>query len=142
MSAARLIVPLVIVLALATGCGGSGGSDEADVEDTITTYFASLASGDGRQACAQLTGNVARSLLAEAMEFLPELRAVSCSDLAEKLSDSLGGAEQETLESIEVDTVRVNGDSATATIVGGTTAAQLTKEDGGWFISGGLRLAP
>lgn len=136
-------VLVLVAVIFSASCGGSGGgSAEAEIEETIKTYMTALATGDGEEACGQLTGTEARSFPSEAAAYLPELQPTSCRDVIKKLSGSLGGPEKETLESVEVDTIKVKGSSARATIVGGTTAAQLTKEGDRWFISGGLGLAP
>lgn len=141
MSIARLAAIVGVVVALAAGCGGSG-SDEAEVEGTVRAYLQAFAAGNGEEACSQLTGAQARSLFAEAVILLPELRITSCSDAVQKLAGSLGGPEREALDGAQIDAVKIDGDTATATIKGATQTARLTRESDGWFISGGLELSP
>jgi hypothetical protein len=136
------IALIILAALLAAGCGGSADSDEAGVEDTITSYLSSIASGDGGTACEQLSGFEARSIFEEALIVLPELRATSCADALTELSGSLGGPEKDALEAAEVEQVKVDGDVATARIVGGTKTASLEKIDNRWVISGGITLSP
>lgn len=131
-------VSLAILIA---GCGSSGSSDEAAIEETVKGYFHALAHGDGTTACSQLTGDLARRLFEEGLLQLPELAPTSCATVIEGLAGSVGGDERAALETVEVDRVRVNGSRATATVVGGTQA-ELEKIDGRWYIAGGFQLAP
>ncbi|MGE0065841.1 MAG: hypothetical protein AB7L91_17190 [Dehalococcoidia bacterium] len=136
----RKLAALLIAAALLAGCGTSEGSDSSQVEGTVLGYLTDLAEGDGQGACDRLSGEEARRLLDEVLRKIPELRATSCVDAIDKLSDSLGGEERKILEEARIDRVEVDGGSATATIVGGTNTARLRKVDGVWVISGGIRL--
>jgi hypothetical protein len=136
----RRLAGLLIVAALLAGCGASGTSDSNQVEDTVLGYLGDLADGDGQGACDRLSGEEARRLLEEVLRSVPELRATSCVDAIDKLAGSLGGEERKILEEAEIDRVEVHGDSASATVVGGTATARLTRIDGVWVITGGIRL--
>lgn len=136
----RKLAALLIAAALLAGCGTSEGSDSSQVEGTVLGYLTDLAEGDGQGACGRLSGEEARKLLEEVLRSVPELRATSCVDAIDKLSGGLGGEERKILEEARIDKVTIDGDSASATVVGGTNTARLTKVDGVWVISGGIRL--
>jgi len=133
-----IAVSAILVALTLSACGG-GSDDSGEVSDTVTSYLSALADGDGQKACDQLSSSEAAQIFQEATTVLPELRATGCADALSKLSESLGG-ERKALESVEVTNVKVNGDSATAEVVGGTTTVHLTKTDDTWLISGGLNL--
>lgn len=129
-------VGAVMVCALLIGCGGT--DEQAKIRHTITSYFAALASGDGANACAQLTGNERRLLFANLATRIPELSAATCADAVSKLAANLGADETARLKHVEVTNIAINGQTATATIAGATKQATLTKTNGQWLISGGL----
>ena len=134
-------IALILSSAIAlSACGGGGDSD--NVSQTLQTYLAALAQGNGKEACDQMTGDQARRMLQEAAAFLPELQPTSCADALSKLGGSLGGEETEALESAEVTNMKIDGDSATAELVGGTQTAKLTKNGDLWLISGGIGISP
>jgi hypothetical protein len=137
--AGALALLLGAALSLSACGGGGGGDDSSEVSDTITTYLSAIASGDGDEACEQLTSSEAAKVFQEATSALPELRATGCADALTKLSESIGG-ERKVLESAEVTDVKIDGDTATAGVVGGSATADLTKVDGTWLISGGIGL--
>jgi hypothetical protein len=134
------VAAAVIVALIITGCGDSG--DEQKVADTVQTYLSALAEGDGAEACNQLTGEEAGRVFEEEATMLPELGASSCADALSKLGETLGGEGKQTLERAETTNVKVDGDSATAELVGGTKTVHLRKVDGRWFISGALNAEP
>jgi hypothetical protein len=134
------VVAAMIVAVVLAGCGGS--DDEQKISDTVQTYLSALAEGDGAEACDQLTGEEAGRVFEEEATMLPELRVSSCADALSKLGDTLGGEGRQTLEGAETTNVKVDGDSATAELVGGTRTVHLRKDDGRWFISGGLGATP
>jgi hypothetical protein len=130
---------LFVVAVAVVGCGGST-SETAKVEDVVIGYFGDLAEGDGASACERLSGEEARGFYTEIAEEVPELQATSCPDLIDKLAENLGAAEKEQLEEVEIDEAKIEGNSATVTIVGAERPAKLTHEGDRWLITGGLTL--
>jgi hypothetical protein len=128
---------LLAASAVLAGCGG-GGSDQAAVQQTLTTYLHALADGDGVKACSQLTTSEAIQFAAYVGQQDPQIDSSNCAAAISALSGSLGGDGAAKLRNATVDNVKVSGDSATADVVGGTTTPQLSKVAGRWFISGGL----
>ena len=139
VAVACVAVVLVSVFFI-SACGSS--SDKDEIAQTVQMYLAALANGDGAKACDQLTGQQARAVFEGMVLQLPELRATSCADALSKLSGSLGADEKAALGGAETTNVRVDGDSATAELVGGTKTVDLVNADGRWLISGGLSLTP
>jgi hypothetical protein len=135
-----LIAGLLCLMLSVAGCGSSAGSDTEKVEDAVLGYLTDFADGDGRDACTQLSGHEAILIFEEAVTEFPQLHASSCSDALTKLSGDLGGEEVEALEAAEIDHVDIHGDSASVTLVGGTTTARLTKAGDNWRITEGISL--
>ena len=131
---AAALCAAAIMGAAAWGCGGS---DEDKVAETVETYMTGLADGDGDQACDQLTGDAKRALVDQIATNLPEIDSISCPEVLEQLSGVLGEDEKGQMRDLEV-TATVDGDTATATVEGGTSDVELTKVDGKWLISGGF----
>lgn len=122
---------------MVAGCGGSATSDQQQIAQTVQTYLHAAARGDGATACDQLTSHEAIEVFGHASEALPELQVSSCADAVSKVAGSLGGS-RARLQDGTVKVLSINGDEATAEVIGGTQHATLTKEAGHWLISGGL----
>lgn len=118
---------------LPVACGGSGGSPEG----TVKTYLNALADGNGKKACDQLTGQAQRDALDYVSSNIPELNATSCEGAMGAIADNLGGDEKSTLRKAKLH-AKTTGNTATVSVEGGTSDAQLKKVDGRWYISGGL----
>ena len=127
------LLTVVAVIALAAGCGGAS-PDAGQIGSTLTAYLSALADGNGRKACDRLTAEEARAVLDTASG----VRATSCVDAIEKLSQNLGDDEKRTLRGANVTNIHVNGDRATADALGAAQIAQLVKSGGRWLISGGI----
>jgi len=141
MAIARATALLSVVVLAALGISACGeASDEDGVTETMSTYLSALASGDGTQACEQLTGPQARLMFEDALVQLPELQATSCADALSKMAGSLGADEKAALEDADVVNIEVDGKTSTAEIAGGTTTAHLEKSGDQWLISNGLGL--
>jgi hypothetical protein len=120
---------------LFAACGG-GGSDEEQIETTIKEYMAAFADGDGDAACDHLTDG-AREAMEQGLDAIAG--KASCDELP-KLLDQLEGANREELDKlrdIEVEGIKVTGDTATAwPVYRGERADQATlrRVDGEWKI--------
>jgi Flp pilus assembly protein TadD len=139
LTAYRVLVVAALVLVAAVllvGCGGGGDKDK--VQAVIKTYLGAFAAGDGQKACDQMTGEMAREVLASAAQDVPGLNATSCPDAITKTAASLGGDEKQKLHTVKFAATTVNGDQATAMFEGATSDVELHKIGGRWFISGGL----
>ena len=139
LHARRLSVALLSIAALAAaGCGGDdsggGGDDESQVREVVTSYTAAIADGDGDKACGYLSENAR----AEVDKAAQTLKADGCAGVLEKAAEGATDAEVEKVKNIEVTSVKITGDRATAqTKVEGEsgTPAILIKEDGDWKIA-------
>ena len=128
-----LACPWVVLLAAgAAGCGGS--SDNGQITNTVKTYLAAIANGNGTTACDQLTNGEAN----QALQAGASLGAVTCAQAVQDASGNLGGNGKQTLLNAHVINVQVTGNTATADLQGGTQTVQLTKIGGRWLISGGI----
>ena len=123
----------VAVAVIAGGCGG-GSSASSQVASTIKTYLADLAHGNGPAACNQLTAAATQELASAASGSTPK----TCPGAVEEAAKELKGDEAQTLLDAKIIDVHVDGNTATANLKGGTRAAQLTKVNGRWLISGGV----
>ena len=131
------IAALAVVALAAPGCGGddsgAGGDDESQVRDTVTNYASAVADRDGDKACGYLT-DAAREQVEKAAK---ALKADGCAGVMEKVTEGVSSGDRDKLGSLEVTSVKVDGDHATAqTKVEGedTDPATLLKEGDEWHI--------
>lgn len=128
----RRLVPMLLVLAL-SGCGQAASSsaefegEEARVAEVVDELSAASERRDGTKICADL---ITEDLVSDF-----EAGDVSCS---EELDDALREADDSTLE---VTSVEVSGDSATAEVTGQAgdedreATFEFEKVEGSWRIS-------
>ncbi len=137
----RMLRAFALVTAVAiAGCGSSAssGSDSQQITATIKGYLSALGHGDGQGTCGKLTSAAAAQVLQAAQSRAPQLGATSCADAIDKINKYLPKGTQTKLDQAKVENIKVTGTTATAHLVGGTAAAQLTKVNGHWLISGGI----
>jgi hypothetical protein len=120
---------LLVVAALAVGCGGS------QPDDTVRDYFAAVLDGDGEGACATLTPQLRRDIDRSPAALRSGATCVQVMELAAGLNPSLS---KEDVEQLSVE-VEENGDEASARLrnplVGRRETISLLKGDEGWKIS-------
>jgi hypothetical protein len=135
---ARTLSAVVLSFAAlaAAGCGGSGGGgdDESQVKDALTNYTKAVADRDGDKACGLLTKDARTQIetLAKTMG------TKNCADTLESVTKGASSSDLDKLGDIEITTVTVDGDKATAKakIAGEPeTTANLIKEDGDWKVA-------
>ncbi len=141
LHARKLSLAVLALAALAaSGCGsddsgggGGGGDGEAQIRDVVTGYASAVADGDGDKACGYLS-QAARDRIEQAADTVD---ASGCPGVIEKVTDTASADDRDKLGALEVTSVTVSGDTATAqTHVEGdkTDPAKLVKEDGAWKI--------
>jgi len=141
-----------IALALTPGCGGDSddpvrrpaggrgglgerpptrvhpdrGSDAARATATVKTYFAALADGDAKKACAQYT-RVARARAA---------RVGGCERVVAEGTPAIPDENKAILRDIPVSEVAVKGAAATVAVTAptGSQTISLVREGGRWKI--------
>jgi len=136
-------------LALLAGCGSSNGAAEEEVRQTVRAFGQAFVqareTGDGKPGCDVMTGEAEKQLgdfISARANIDPEvyLFGHTCGDVV------LLAAEQdvdpdtfERISSTDVESVQVDGDSATAEVAGGAQH-RLERSDGRWQVSeiGGL----
>ena len=132
---------LALLAAAALLAGGCGGSDKKEAEHTVSTAVSSLAKGDAKTVCDQLTPGGARQVmkvLATGPLGLDPIRATTCREAIGALHDALPKVIRNVLVDGEVDNAKVTGDRATVHVVGAGMTAELQKVGGSWKITGGL----
>jgi hypothetical protein len=148
MTRAGKTVAACLLATLAAGCGAAHkppaekSSDQAQVTTVLHSYLHAQAQGDGTTACGLLTPaaqNQLIGLVVSAGKGLITSRP-SCSD-AVGLAHAVAGAQLlSALESARVEQIHINGTSATAQVVDGTTfkpqRVTLEKTGGSWRIAG------
>lgn len=128
--AGRRIAAMALTAAVVVaGCGG-GGSAQDQITSTVKDFYSGFVSGDGNKACDQLTSSTQQSLLRSA-------KGSSCSAAISRASKVLPDSVKKQAKNVDVTNIKVNGNSATATIKGGgqSGSVQLTKQGGKWKIS-------
>jgi hypothetical protein len=124
----------VLAVALSFAACGEAASDEQQIETTIKEYMRAFANGDGDEACDHLT-DARREQMERGLEAVAG--EASCDALS-KVVDQLEEADQDELDKlheIEVEGIKVTGDTATAwPTYRGKRADQTTlrRVDGEW----------
>jgi hypothetical protein len=112
-STCRRLFPLALLLCSAlvvAGCGDDADSDESQVKDVITGFFADVAENRGTEACDALTVGNVRFLSAVAPAAgVP----ATCPDNVRAVNGQLSEEEKEALKTAEVGEVTISGDTAT-----------------------------
>ena len=130
MRTAAALVASVLVL---SGCGGD--SDEDEIRSTLETYVEAFVAGDGKRACELMTEETRA-------EFVNKVSVLSrtgdCGRSVRVVRTLAGDATAKALQGAKIEDVKVDGDSATATLVasGNRAPSKLAKVDGEWRISG------
>jgi len=117
----------VLAVFVVTGCGSSS---EGDVKSTVTDYANALANADGTKACSLLS-STARA------PFDRFGRGQTCATLlSTEAKAQLTPTVKKNLKSLKVTKVKVNGNTAVATVAipGRTSTIPLIKEGGKWKI--------
>ena len=110
-----------------------GGPDEAQIRKTLDEYTTAFVGGDGEATCALLT-DAARAQLEQAAA--GKGAGEDCVSIITAAAKTIPAEQKQQLENINITTVKVDGDTATVEIEGGTGAGKLEKVDGRWLIAG------
>jgi ketosteroid isomerase-like protein len=128
---ARFAVPICL-LALLTGCGGGGGDDKAQAEQTVRDFVKAVNTRDADTYCDHL--------------ITKEFREKSTFATGDRASESCK-REMKAITGLRIKLVRivsadVDGDKATVTAILGRSGQELRqqlrleKEDGDWKLAG------
>lgn len=142
----RLLGPAIILAVAAGGCGGSSAtsqqqSTKQSVTQTVRSYIAAQAGGDGQAACALLTSSGQQELISLVTKASKGALPItpSCADAVTLIRTFAGATIIDALQHSQVGNVQVNGDRATAQVVDGSAfSAQqvaLQKVGGAWKIA-------
>jgi hypothetical protein len=139
------VAAIVAVAAAVGGCGSSPKptvSEPQQVEQVLHSYLHAQTHGDGQAACSLLTESAQHQLqtvVVQAAKGLLPSRP-SCQDAVGMVHAVAGAKLMNALASAQITQVRVQGDSATAEITGGTVFGRqqvtLQRSDGTWKIAG------
>lgn len=125
----KLIATAGVIAALALAACGSGSSDEEQIRAATQDFTYAMADGDGAAACATMTAD-------EQQHFADTPTESDCATAVEDFAKYTQG--KIDWDSLQVDRVDVNGDTATVGFDGDSSTLQFTKGDSGWQMSGGL----
>ncbi len=141
MTRLRRLIPLAAVVALAAGgCGGSdgggAGKDEEQIRTAVTDYVQAFVDKDASAACALLTEQAKQRLAQQA-----GAAGGSCEKtLGQVVKTFVNPQTAKQLRKIKVDTVKVNGDTATVDTTpdfgGQSKPTEMKKVDGKWLVNG------
>lgn len=124
ISSPRLLAIVLAVVATAlAACGGESEEDKA--KSTVEDYLKAVTDGDGGAACELVSARTKKRI---------ERGGRSCATTISSLNTGSGKAVLQQFKKAEVENVKVNGDTATATIkvAGLSQPARLRKEGGDW----------
>lgn len=119
------------VLSLSLVACGSG-SPEDDVRAASESFVTAFKDENWDEVCSMMT-RASKAQLERAGEAL-EAKG-GCPDVWAKASKLIDARAKKQLEEFEIDTVKVNGNTATVTsVAAGTDPARLRKEGGEWRV--------
>jgi hypothetical protein len=120
-----------------SGATASGGDDRDAITAVVTGYAQAFSDGDTEKAC----GYLSKSGLEQVEAAAKQLDEDGCAGVLAEAADQLGDDAKQTLGTLQVTDVKVDGDRATVTTaVPGydnqeSDPATLVKEDGAWKIA-------
>lgn len=128
----RAAAASVLTAVALSSCGGGAdaASDPEAIRVTLTTYLNAVSRGDGKVACDQLGDDARRDLIRSVRG------ARDCGDAVTRYRSGLTSEQREQLRTARVDQVRVDGDRATAKVLGGAEAGRLERRGDRWLIAG------
>ena len=129
----RRVSARTCVAAVVCGCGlflpGCGANDKPQVRRVVSAYLSALAHEDGDRACAQLSSEAKRDLVAFAAR-IPKFHPRDCQDVASRLGRLPAS---KALEHAPL-RVSISTDQAAAKIGRSPIAVVLRKAHGRWLI--------
>jgi hypothetical protein len=119
---------------LVAGCGGGKASEQKRVSTAVTDFAHAFGKGNGDKACARLTP-AARNTFVSRIQSIVGTR--DCAQAIGKLPAVAGANITGPFQTARVDSVKVNGDSASARIIaaGHTAPVALQKTGGEWLLT-------
>lgn len=142
--AGRALLGLTVAALVAVGCGGGGTKSDPDAIASVLKHAAEAAAkGDGDAACANLTADAQRQVVFQ-LARAGGPGTTSCSQLVARAQFFLTPIDKQRIKNLEVADIRVNGNSASATLRGeGSAPGQpisipfnLAKVGSDWKVSG------
>lgn len=113
----------------------AGGDDEQTVRDAIDELYDALAAGDGERACGFMTEEAQADTVEDAQELGAD-RDTTCAEAVAGLGKAFGDA----LKRRRIESVRVQGDTASARVAFtteglGPAELELVRAGDGWKVS-------
>jgi ketosteroid isomerase-like protein len=128
----RLLLTLAVVLVLPLSA--CGGSDEDDVRSASEDFVAAFKDENWEEVCSLMTDK-SKAQIERAGRVLDANG--SCESIWEKASKFIGDKAKRQLDDFEIESVKVDGDTATVTVTNAEAKGQptqLRKEDGEWRV--------
>jgi hypothetical protein len=120
----------------ATGCGASSLGGGSTPTATVKAYLAAIGNGDGGTACKMMTSSLQTRALSSAHS--QGIKAGDCPALFSQFKVHLSSRQRSEFLNAKIASVSQTSDTATVTVVGGSSQPTLVKNGGRWFINGGL----
>jgi hypothetical protein len=128
----RVLASAAVVLALSLAACGGGGSDEDEVRSAAENFASAFKDENWSEVCALMTKQ-SKAQLEEAGKLL---QADGCEAVWKKAANRIPEEAKQQLDNFAVDTIKVNGNTATVTSTSAQDSpAQLRKEDGAWKVN-------
>jgi ketosteroid isomerase-like protein len=128
----RLLPTLAVVLVLPLSA--CGGSDKNNVRSASEDFVAAFKDENWEEVCSLMT-NKSKAQLERAGQVLDANGG--CEGVWEKASKFIGDKAKRQLDDFEIESVKVDGDTATVTVTNAEAKGQptqLRKEDGEWRV--------
>ena len=108
---------LALGCAFAAGCGGEDESTpEDEVRSAVRSYFTAVAESKPDEACAHLTRGAQQALSDEVSAAFADAPRLSCPEAARELAVDVAPEDRPILLDPVIETVRIEGDRATAEV--------------------------
>jgi ketosteroid isomerase-like protein len=126
----RLVLTLAVALVLPLSA--CGGSDEDDVRSASEDFVAAFKDENWEEVCSLMTDK-SKAQLERAGQVLDANGG--CEGVWEKASKFIGDKAKRQLDDFEIESVKIDGDTATVTTAEAKgQPTQLRKEDGEWRV--------
>jgi hypothetical protein len=112
-------------------------SDTAAIAGIVKRYYAAVAAGDGSRACALMSTEISRTIVATFANS-PALRGKGCSSIVQALYKIPAGRARAAFAKVQVTSVRVKGDRAFALLRSPSSPSgemPMLREGGAWKVN-------
>ena len=126
--------------AVIVAVAGCGGGSSGEVTKSVRAWTDAMSRGDGKQACARMTGAAARELARFGPRFGVFRASAGCTADVRHMAMKLNPNALRQMHDADVDAVRIEGSTAVVRMVGGgPNEVVLRRVGGSWRVDQAFR---